>query len=92
MKGKKTGGRSRGTPNKVNANVKSTISKLLGAYFESGKMEKDFECLSERERLNVAVQLINYIAPKMQATQMDVTTKTEDKNLTETLTRLSQNN
>lgn len=89
MRGKKTGGRQKGTPNKVNADTKNAISQLLGGYFDSGKMQTDFDSLTERERLAVAVQLINYIAPKMQATQMDVTTKSEDNNLCETLTRLS---
>lgn len=71
-KNKKTGGRTKGTPNKATATVRDTISTLLTDYQESGRMSDDFMKLEPRDRLIIAERLMNYIAPKMQATAVDL--------------------
>ncbi len=64
MRGKKTGGRVAGTPNKVNANLKAVFAQILNDYYGSEKFKTDFECLSERDRVAAAEKLAAYLLPK----------------------------
>jgi uncharacterized protein YeeX (DUF496 family) len=73
-KGKKTGGRVAGTPNKATQLGKDTIMALLTAYRDSGMMESDFERIKDpRDRLMIAEKLMQYIMPRMQSTSVDIT-------------------
>lgn len=71
-KNKKTGGRTKGTPNKTTSTIRDTISDILADYQQSGLMSEDFKKLSPHDRLVIAERLMNYVAPKMQATAIDV--------------------
>lgn len=87
-KNKKTGGRQKGTPNKATTTIREALSNLISDYQDSGKMSEDFFKLKPRERLIVAEKLMNYIAPKMQATAIDVTQSATDS-LTDRLIALT---
>lgn len=90
-KRKKYGGRTKGTPNKVTADMRATIKSLLDEYSGSGKMTDDFGRLEPKERLAVAEKLMQYAIPKLQATTLEVSegaTKTIEDTLLE-LSRLS---
>lgn len=91
MKGKKTGGRVKGTPNKATVMNKQIINKLLADYNESGLMSKDFMSLEGKERLTIAEKLMQYVIPKMQSTSVDLAVNNDKKSLEETLAQLSQN-
>ncbi len=85
-KGKKTGGRSAGTPNKVTSISKSIIVEMLSDYYESGLMQSDFTKLKPVERITIAEKLMQYVMPKMQSVAVDVdpeTTKTIEDRLIE---------
>lgn len=61
----KTGGRTKGTPNKVTANVKQWLSCLLGDNRE--KFEKALRCLNASEFTKTYIALLSFTTPKLQA-------------------------
>ncbi len=74
MKGKKTGGRQKGTTNKVTMMGKQVIAELLSNYNSSGLMESDFMHLDGKDRITIAEKLMQYVMPKMQSVQGDIET------------------
>lgn len=76
----KTGGRKKGSPNKVTSAVKECISKMLTDYTNSKTFLKDFAELEPKERLMIAEKLMNYVVPKMQSVAVEDVNK--DKNST----------
>lgn len=76
----KTGGRQKGSPNKVTSAVKECISKMLTDYTNSETFLKDFAGLEPKERLMIAEKLMNYVVPKMQSVAVEDVNK--DKNST----------
>ena len=76
----KTGGRQKGSPNKVTSAVKECISKMLTDYTNSETFLKDFSELEPKERLMIAEKLMNYVVPKMQSVAVEDVNK--DKNST----------
>lgn len=76
----KTGGRQKGSPNKVTSAVKECISKVLTDYTNSETFLKDFAELEPKERLMIAEKLMNYVVPKMQSVAVEDVNK--DKNST----------
>lgn len=90
MKGKKTGGRQKGTPNKTTQMNKRIISNLLADYSDSGLMAKDFLRLEPKDRMSIAEKLMQYVMPKMQSSSVDVSMSDEKKTLEDTLASLSQ--
>lgn len=82
-KGKKTGGRQAGTPNKVSAEIRGVIGQLLDNYFNSEDFENDIKALKPVERVAIIEKFTGYVTPKLQAATLDAKvekTKTiEDK-------------
>ena len=62
----KTGGRAKGTPNRITSDVKGWINNLLDKNAE--RLERDFLLLSPKERFFVAEKLLQYTTPKMSNT------------------------
>ena len=93
MKGVKTGGRKKGTPNKDTALRqavgKEAISDLLSEYMQTERMKMDFAALDPKDRIYLAEKLFSYIMPKMQATAVDLSTSQKDKSLEHRLEDMS---
>lgn len=87
MKGKKTGGRVKGTPNKVTSEGKRMIAEMLLEYQERGQMSEDFYALDPEKRLTIAERLFNYILPKQQSVKADVENKVVEPSLAEVLNK-----
>ncbi len=87
-RGYKTGGRKTGTPNKTTGITKEMINQVLAAYHDDGRLTKDFDELTPKERLDVFVKLIGYILPKPQAVQVDV--QSDGRTSPSVLERLAQ--
>lgn len=68
----KTGGRVKGTPNKITALNRKAIEKVLADYNESGLFTQDFLSLEPKDRIAIADKLIQYTTPKMQSTTVDL--------------------
>lgn len=87
----KTGGRQKGSPNKVTSAVKECISKMLTDYTNSETFLKDFAQLEPKERLMIAEKLMNYIVPKMQSVAVEDTNK-DKKSTVDLLIQLRDGN
>lgn len=76
---KKTGGRQRGTPNKVTTDIKTWIAEILNNGRD--QFEKDLKQVDARDRLKIYTGLITYILPKQQAVEMDAEIRADAKQL-----------
>ena len=66
----KTGGRKKGTPNKVSGNVKYWLSQLIDK--NRLQIERDIKALEPKERLQILEKFMQYTIPKMQSIQTTV--------------------
>ena len=64
MKGLKTGGRQKGTPNKITAENREFLSNLFSENYEL--IQQDFLNLDSYQRCMVITKILPYILPKMQ--------------------------
>lgn len=87
-KGKKTGGRVAGTPNKTSAAVRQAISKMLDEYFNSKTFVNDIADLDPKDRVAAMEKFAAYVAPKLQTTTLDVAVETK-KTIEDRLMELS---
>ena len=63
MKGLKTGGRQKGTPNKITSDIRDKISVLV-----SGTMDSiDISTFTKMEKIKLLQVLCQYILPKLQS-------------------------
>jgi hypothetical protein len=65
----KSGGRQKGTPNKVTKDVRDFVRELISNNLEL--IEKDFKKISPKERLQLTVGLLQYVIPKMTETSLE---------------------
>ena len=75
----KTGGRQRGTPNRVTTDLKEWVSCIL----DNGRkqFEQDLKELEPRERVRIYTGLMNFVLPKQQAMNVEAQTEAEYKAL-----------
>lgn len=92
VKRKKTGGRQKGTQNKVTTVTKEILSDMLGDYQESGLMTTDFLALEPKDRIQCAEKMMQYILPKMQSTSVDFNNKATKITIEQKLRELSEEN
>jgi hypothetical protein len=64
----KTGGRVKGTPNKVTYSLKEWITSLIDK--QRTQIEKDLQDLEPKERLQMIEKLMQYVIPKQAAQQV----------------------
>lgn len=88
MKGKKTGGRVAGTPNKTSTVVRGAIAKMLDGYFNSETFAQDIAELDPKDRVAAMEKFAAYVAPKLQTTTLDVASETK-KTIEDKLVELS---
>ena len=92
MQGRKTGGRKKGTPNRVSGDMKAILAGFVSEYYNSGEFEKDFKAmLDPKDRLDIFTKILPYIMPKMQAVQADINAGTKIT-IEDTLIRLAKAN
>ena len=63
----KTGGRAKGTPNKVTNDLRSWINELLNSNKE--QFERDLKALEPHQRVALMEKLLSYAIPKMQSVE-----------------------
>lgn len=73
MKGRKTGGRKKGTPNAVTAEMREFLAGLLMSKSAQRKMKQDLASLSPFDRLTIEVKLLSFVIPKRQHSDTDLT-------------------
>lgn len=77
MKGKKTGGRAAGTPNRVTTAVRQVITAAVDGYYHSQQFIDDIRSLEPKDRVAVFERLSAYVIPKLQSTTLDTTISTQ---------------
>lgn len=90
IKKPKTGGRTKGTPNKVTATIKAAVSELLSQYYDSGRMIEDFNALDPKDRVMAAERMMPYVMPKMQSIQAELSADVKSSSLDSLLSDLSK--
>lgn len=84
----KTGGRVKGTPNKVTSFSKATIAKMIAEYSDSGEMAEDFKALDPKDRLMITEKMMQYVMPKIQSVEVDIASE-KPKTIEDLLVELS---
>lgn len=64
MKGIKTGGRQKGTPNKLTKELREVLKNVI--YNQLENLEETLNELEPKERLEMIVKLMAYTLPKIQ--------------------------
>ena len=75
----KTGGRKKGTPNKVTGDLREWLSGFLNGNRE--QLEKDFAALEPDERIFAFSRLVGYVIPKQQTVTVEAQVEAEFKHL-----------
>lgn len=70
MKGQKTGGRQKGTPNKTPATIKELLREIWTA--NAKQIKADFALLTPRDRLIFLTKILPYVCPR-EVEQIEVT-------------------
>ena len=70
--GKKTGGRTAGTPNRITGDLKSRITALLDEQFDT--IADDLEALEPKDRVTAYLKLVEYVLPKQREQKIDLST------------------
>ena len=69
-RGIKTGGRTKGTPNKLTSNLREWLEKLINK--NRLQIERDIKALKPKERLMVLEKFMQYTIPKLQSVQTKI--------------------
>lgn len=75
--GKKTGGRTAGTPNRVTGDLKSRITALLDEQFDT--IADDLDALEPKDRVTAYLKLIEYVLPKQREQKLDLSTLSDEQ-------------
>lgn len=76
MKGKKTGGRKKGTPNKTTASIREALKTFIDD--KRPDFEKAFTKLSPKEKVLAFTRLLPFVTPQYSAISFDLNNMTED--------------
>lgn len=76
-KGKKTGGRQKGTPNKTTSTLRTAISKIVNDYYNSEMLLEDIYKLKPKERVDIMEKLAAYVVPKLQSVDVNAEVKSQ---------------
>ena len=66
-------GRKQGVPNKTTSKLREMLSQTVNGYFGSNEFQEDWRALDSRDRVKFAIDLMNFILPKMTSANLDVT-------------------
>ena len=76
MRGIKTGGRQKGTPNAISVAIKSQIEVIMNGNFSTDKIQKDLALLEPKDRIAVYLKLLEYAVPKLRSSDINVESST----------------
>lgn len=85
-------GRKPGTPNRTTAQRQEVIARIIDEYQASGKMMKDLDALEPKDRLIIIEKLTQYILPKRQAVDGNMSISNNTDSLSDKLAQLAQEN
>ncbi|WP_291118805.1 hypothetical protein [Flavobacterium sp. UBA6135] len=67
-KGEKTGGRSKGTPNRTTAEIRELFQKLIDENLDT--ISNDLKELKPEQRLKFIIEFSKFVIPTLKATEM----------------------
>lgn len=67
--GTKTGGRTKGTPNRMTKEIRAVLKDVIGEQLES--MPDVLATLEPKEKLEFIIKLMPYVLPKVEAVKMN---------------------
>jgi hypothetical protein len=65
----KTGGRTKGTPNRTTKELKEMIHNIVEVQLDT--IEEDLQDLDPKDRLNILLKLVEYVLPKQREQKID---------------------
>jgi hypothetical protein len=65
----KTGGRTKGTPNRTTKELKEMIHNIVEVQLDT--IEEDLQDLDPKDRLNILLRLVEYVLPKQREQKLD---------------------
>ena len=68
-KGQKTGGREKGTPNKLTREMRTAIKDVLADEIE--KIPELLNSLDDRSRLEMIIRLLPFVLPRVESVSMN---------------------
>ena len=86
----KTGGRKKGTPNKLGFGLREKIINGIEKYWDEGEFTELFKELTPMEKLNILTKLLNIALPKVQAVSLEMEEATTEKSLSQRLIELAE--
>lgn len=85
----KTGGRKKGTPNKVTSEIKDWVTSLV--WRERRQLEDDLKKLEPKDRLAFMERLLSYVIPKQGSTHTTIDiNKLPEEAIDEIITELTK--
>ncbi|MDH6356959.1 hypothetical protein [Parabacteroides sp. PF5-9] len=86
----KTGGRTKGKPNKVTADIKEFFAKVLTK--NQKLLEEDFKEMEAADRWRIAEKLAQYVIPKQRAVETTINfEQLSDEQLDSVINELTKN-
>ena len=77
-KGKeKTGGRQKGTPNRLKSKLKEAIGELVDSNLET--IRHDLAQLEPKDRISLLLKFVEYVIPKERETKIDFSSLTDEE-------------
>ena len=73
----KIGGRVKGTPNAVTANVQKSIAEIVNGNLD--KLREDLEAMTPQERVAAIAKLLPYVVPRKVEADITETTMTPEE-------------
>jgi hypothetical protein len=65
----KSGGRQKGTPNKIKSELKDSINKIVTDNID--KLQDDLESLEPKDRISLILKFVEYVIPKEREQKID---------------------
>lgn len=65
----KTGGRQKGTPNRLKSRLKEAISEIVDSNLET--IRQDLAQLEPKDRISLLLKFVEYVLPKERETKID---------------------
>lgn len=75
-KGKKTGGRTKGTPNKVTKTIREQYRLLIQENLD--QLSEDLKCLEPKDRIKAVLDLSKFVLPTLKATELSIENDQEE--------------
>ena len=89
-RGKKTGGRVKGSLNRATIDLRQVLEDVVSGYHASGAAANDFELMEPKQRIDITLKMLVYVVPRPQSVTVDLSIPAVNDALIQELNRLAQ--